>query len=86
MTNFFLLCKYLQLRTPITFAETEVFLTASIGVVIPDEYRWMETAGAELDPWIDSEDAHARAQLDAMPGRAALESRIAELWREGRTS
>ncbi|HLT46429.1 MAG TPA: prolyl oligopeptidase family serine peptidase [Rubricoccaceae bacterium] len=53
------------------------------GVVVPDEYRWMETAGAALDPWIDAEDAHARATLDAMPGRTALQARIAELWQTG---
>lgn len=52
-------------------------------VIIPDEYRWMEKAGAELDPWIDAEDAYARATLAALPGRAALRERIAELWRTG---
>lgn len=52
-------------------------------VVIPDEYRWMETAGAALDPWIDAEDAHARAVLATLPGRAALRERIAGLWRTG---
>lgn len=53
------------------------------GVVISDEYRWMETAGAALDPWIDAEDAHARATLAALPGRAALAACVAELWRTG---
>jgi len=55
----------------------------SHGVVIPDEYRWMETAGKAIDPWIDAEDAQARATLDALPGRAALQDRITELWRTG---
>ncbi|MBA2772010.1 MAG: hypothetical protein H0U34_08380, partial [Sphingomonas sp.] len=53
------------------------------GVEIPDEYRWMETAGKSLDPWIDAEDAHARVMLDSLPGRKVLEERIAELWRSG---
>ena len=53
------------------------------GVQIPDEYRWMETAGAALDPWIDAENAHARRTLDLLPGRKSLEKRIAELWRTG---
>lgn len=55
----------------------------SLGVDIADEYRWMETAGAGLDPWIDAEDAFARGTLDSLRGRAALEQRIAELWRTG---
>lgn len=54
------------------------------GVVIADEYRWIETASsAELDPWVASEDAYARAVLATLPGRAALRARIAELWRTG---
>ena len=53
------------------------------GVVIPDEYRWMETADAELDPWIDAEDAYARSVLATLPGRAALKARIAALWATG---
>jgi len=53
------------------------------GVVIRDEYRWMESAGAALDQWIDAEDAHTRATLAALPGRAALRARVAELWRTG---
>ncbi len=55
----------------------------SHGVVIADEYRWMETAGKALDPWIDAEDAYARATLDELPGRAALQERIVALWRTG---
>jgi len=43
----------------------------------------METAGAKLDPWINAEDAYARRTLDSLPGREALEKRIAELWRTG---
>lgn len=54
------------------------------GVVIPDEYRWMETARDEqLDRWIDAEDAYARAVIASLPGRASLRARIAELWRSG---
>jgi prolyl oligopeptidase len=53
------------------------------GVVIPDEYRWMESGGRELDGWIHAEDAYARAMLAALPGREALRARIAELWRTG---
>ena len=53
------------------------------GVEIRDEYRWMETAGKSLDPWIDAEDAHSRKTLDSLPGRAMLEKRVAELWRTG---
>lgn len=55
----------------------------ALGVTIPDEFRWMETAGPSIDPWIDSEDAYARAMLKALPGRAALRARVYELWTTG---
>lgn len=59
------------------------FADTVLGVVIPDEYRWMETAGTALDPWIDAEDAHTQATLAALPGRAALRDRLAALWQMG---
>lgn len=62
---------------------TVAFADTAHGVVILDEYRWMETAGAALDPWIDAEDAYTQATLAALPGRSALRARIAALWATG---
>ena len=49
------------------------------GVEIRDPYRWMEAGGEDFDRWARAEAAHARATLDAIPGRAALYERIAGL-------
>lgn len=50
------------------------------GVEIVDPYRWMEDpASTELGPWLDAQDAHARAELARIPGRDALLARIREL-------
>ena len=56
------------------------------GVDIPDPYRWLE--GDNTDParmgrvtpevaaWTDAQNAHTRAVLDALPGRAAIEDAL----------
>ncbi|GAB2666630.1 prolyl oligopeptidase family serine peptidase [Arenimonas aestuarii] len=49
------------------------------GVEIRDPYRWMEAGGDDFDRWARAEATHARATLDAIPGRAALQQRIAGL-------
>lgn len=49
------------------------------GVEIRDPYRWMEQGGPGFDAWARAEATHARATLDAIPGREALHRRIAEL-------
>jgi prolyl oligopeptidase len=50
------------------------------GVVIDDPYRWMEDVGSgELQDWLTSQATHAREVLNALPDRAALAARIAEL-------
>ncbi|HEX3589613.1 MAG TPA: prolyl oligopeptidase family serine peptidase [Pseudonocardiaceae bacterium] len=49
------------------------------GVVAVDPYRWMEDDGAELDEWLAGQAAHTDATLAALPDRAALAGRIAEL-------
>lgn len=51
----------------------------ALGVRIPDEYRWMESAGPLLDPWIDAEDEHARTLLRGLRGRSALEADVTAL-------
>ncbi|RPI41212.1 MAG: S9 family peptidase, partial [Betaproteobacteria bacterium] len=50
------------------------------GTTIADPYRWMEnTSDPDLLPWLKAQNAHARAVLDGIPGRAALGARISEL-------
>lgn len=70
---------------------TEVHpVTESVhGVQLTDNYRWLE--GDDSDPenmgkltpdvaaWTDAQNAYTRSVLDALPGRKALEERIAEL-------
>jgi prolyl oligopeptidase len=47
------------------------------GTSVADPYRWLEDAGAgEVRAWFQAQGAHARAELGALPGRAALLARI----------
>jgi prolyl oligopeptidase len=55
---------------------TETFF----GTSVTDNYRYMEnTSDPEVASFMKSESAAARAALDAIPGRAALETRINQL-------
>src|SRR4051794_41091342 len=53
------------------------------GVAVPDPYRWLET-DVRNDPqvraWVDSQNSVTNAFLAGLPGRAALEKRITELY------
>lgn len=59
------------------------------GRQIVDHYRWLEGDNSnpqrmgittpEVAEWTDLQNAHTRAVLDALPGRAALEARLREL-------
>lgn len=50
------------------------------GVEVADPYRWLEAAETPaVQAWLDAQDAHARARLDALPGREALSKRLAAL-------
>ena len=47
------------------------------GVTVMDPYRWMERdASPQLASWLQGQDAHTSAQLDLLPGRAALRARV----------
>ncbi len=47
------------------------------GVTVVDAYRWMERdASPELATWLHGQDAHTSAQLDRLPGRTALRTRV----------
>ena len=50
------------------------------GQVVADPYRWLEDPdSAQTQAWSRTQDALARAHLDALPGRARLASRLGEL-------
>lgn len=50
------------------------------GTTVTDGYRYMEDLSApEVQQWARAQGDHARATLDALPGRAALLARIREL-------
>ncbi|HSH77433.1 MAG TPA: hypothetical protein VLA19_02755, partial [Herpetosiphonaceae bacterium] len=61
-------------------ARVEVVRDTYFGTTIEDPYRWMEAwQSPEARAWLDAQGAHTRAYLDALPQRAALLERIAEL-------
>lgn len=50
------------------------------GVEVADPYRWLESVeDTEVQAWVDAQNGYSRGVLDALPGRAALEQRIARL-------
>jgi prolyl oligopeptidase len=54
------------------------------GVEVHDPYRWLEDASSpETRRWSAAEDALARADLDAVPGRDAVAARLHELLSAG---
>jgi prolyl oligopeptidase len=47
------------------------------GTPVPDPYRWLEDAGSdEARAWFMAQGDHARAVLDALPGRADVLARV----------
>jgi prolyl oligopeptidase len=50
------------------------------GVKVADPYRWLEDGKSrKVQKWLDAQNHLARTYLDALPGRAELEQRYAEL-------
>ncbi|MEP7302350.1 MAG: prolyl oligopeptidase family serine peptidase [Caldimonas sp.] len=61
-------------------ARVEVVRDTYFGETLGDPYRWMENdKDADWLPFLKGQNAHARAVLDALPGRAALLERIRRL-------
>jgi prolyl oligopeptidase len=49
------------------------------GIEVRDPYRWLEDGSdPQVQRWVAAQNAHARAFLDALPGRAAIQRRIAQ--------
>jgi prolyl oligopeptidase len=50
------------------------------GVAVRDDYEWLEDwSSPEVRRWSEAQNAYARSVLDALPGRAAIAARVAEL-------
>ncbi|HEY3122376.1 MAG TPA: prolyl oligopeptidase family serine peptidase [Vicinamibacteria bacterium] len=50
------------------------------GTAVVDNYRWLEDgADPEVQRWSDAQNAYARAVLDGLPHRKAIEKRVAAL-------
>ncbi len=57
------------------------------GVQVADPYRWLEDLdGDETAAWVAAQNAVAEPFLAALPGRAAIEDRLREIWNYERWS
>lgn len=57
------------------------------GVAVEDPYRWLEDEKSpDVQTWMAGQDAHARAFIADLPGRAKLQSRLKELYYVDSTS
>lgn len=57
------------------------------GVKVADPYRWMEDVNsADTRAWIDQENKLTSSYLETIPQRAAIKSRLTELWNYERYS
>jgi len=61
-------------------ARVQVVTDSYFGEAVADPYRWMENdKDPDWLPFLKGQNAHARAMLDAIPGREALLKRIQQL-------
>jgi prolyl oligopeptidase len=70
------------LKLPLTYPATRTVDASDtlFGVKVEDPYRWLEDGKSpEVKDWLDAQNKLARSYLDALPGRAALEKRYAQL-------
>ena len=71
-----------QSRPVLQYPPTRRTDTADVvhGVRIPDPYRWLEDErSADVQAWMQAQDAFARSYLRALPGRDAIARRLSEL-------
>ncbi|WP_371778087.1 hypothetical protein [Streptosporangium subroseum] len=61
-------------------ARVDVVRDVHHGITLDDAYRWMETDGEEFHRWLDGQAGHAREQLDTLPRREELLTRIRSWW------
>ncbi|HTI54097.1 MAG TPA: S9 family peptidase, partial [Verrucomicrobiae bacterium] len=61
-------------------ARIETVYDTHFGATVADPYRWLEDwRSDQAMAWLQAHAAHVRAYLDALPDRAGLMARIAEL-------
>jgi len=69
-----------QKMPPAPVARVEVVKDTYFGETLSDSYRWMEDSkDPDWLPFLQGENAHARAILDDLPGRAGFLKRIKQL-------
>ncbi|HYT62794.1 MAG TPA: hypothetical protein VEL50_02775, partial [Gemmatimonadales bacterium] len=69
-----------QSSTPLPNTARKPVTDTYHSVAVTEDYRWLENwDGPGVRAWSDSENAHTRAFLDALPARAAILSRAREL-------
>ena len=57
------------------------------GTKVPDPYRWLEDiSGAEVQAFVDAQNAFSQPRLEAIPVRAQIKQRLTELWKYERFS
>src|ERR1700761_5547629 len=69
---------------PLTYPPTRIDDASDVyfGTRVADPYRWLENGKSpEVQKWLAAENKVARSYLDALPGRAELEKRYAQLLR-----
>ena len=60
-------------------ARIEVVADERFGIVLADQYRWMENEDAGLRKWLTAQGSYAASVLSRLPGRAEILSRVAGL-------
>jgi prolyl oligopeptidase len=65
------------IRPPPPLTRVEDVVEVLHGVAVHDPYRWLEDESAsEVQEWVARQQAYARAYLDALPERPAIEARL----------
>src|SRR5690242_17271199 len=71
-------------KAPAIATRKEAVVDRLHGVEVADPYRWLEDGDApEVKRWTEAQNAVTRRALDKVPGRAALERRLWELYEIG---
>jgi len=66
--------------SPLQLAPKRPVVDIYHGEEVTDAYRWLENwDDTEVRAWSDAQNQHARAVLDSLPARAAIERRVARL-------
>lgn len=61
-------------------SRAEAIVDTLHGVPVPDPYRWLEIGeSAQVQAWVEAQNALTRAFLDSLPARRAIHDRLQEL-------